>query len=310
MTNQEILNTINIICSGENVPAQMKKSLLESDIDLTPLLDTTIIAVENTLNGRRLSEHTGIDIAYEILIKEPNRKIILYSPVQIEFLLKKKPNLKIILGKPNVRLMESPFSPKNMVLVFETKNFEIDPLETKDALSEELRGHLSSIWHDLRKASDPLNPGTGWQADIVALGFQRAKEIFPMLIDKDNAFILNFLEEISSIREEVRKGESLSGIFCDIEGTLFSNGILNNAVLEFLNKNKKEGKEITLWSDGNLSELQSLLDMNKITYKLYAKRDFAGAIVEIAIDDMDEHSFSAMTKIYAKKFIRVQDILI
>ena len=51
-----------------------------------------------------------------------------------------------------------------------------------------------------------------------------------------------------------------------------------------------------------------LMQMGLLTYKLHAKRDYAGAIVETAIDDMDENSFTALTKIYAEKFIRVQDL--
>jgi hydroxymethylpyrimidine pyrophosphatase-like HAD family hydrolase len=104
------------------------------------------------------------------------------------------------------------------------------------------------------------------------------------------------------------KGQKLNGLFCDIEGTLFSNGVLNAHVLATIKQNEAEGKEITLWTDGNLTELQALLDANKITYPLRAKRDFAGAVVEMAIDDMDEHSFSALTKVYAERFIRAQDL--
>lgn len=308
ITEEEVLETITIICSSEDVVTEMKRSLAESGINITPLQDTTIIAVENTLNGALMQDFSGIDMAHNMLIDEPSKKIILYHVTPIAFLRQRKPRLDIILAKPNVRLLEMPFPVKTMVNAFELPNTEVDPQATKNALNEYIRGQLSGIWHDIKKASDPLNPAQGWQAEMVAKGIQTAKESFPMLADKDNAFIVKFLEEISTIREEVRKGEELSGVFCDIEGTLFTNGTLNSSLLNFLRKKESEGKEITLWTDGNLSELQSLLDVNNITYQLTAKRSFAGAIVEMAIDDMDEHSFTAITKIYAKKFTRVQDI--
>ena len=308
MIKEKILETITIICSSENVATETKKLLAESTIDITPLQNTTIIAVENTLNGARMQDFSGIDMAYKMLINEPSKKIILYHVTPVEFLRKRNQKLDIILAKPNIRLLEMPFPIEKMVNAFESKSIEIDSEATKNALNEHIRGQLSGIWHDIKKAPDPLNPGQGWQAEMVAKGIQKAKELFSMLANKDNAFILKFLEEISAIREEVRKGENLTGIFCDMEGTLFTNGALNKTLLNFLHKQENDGKEIILWTDGNLSELQSLLDANNITYQFQAKRSFAGAIVEMAIDDMDEHSFTAITKIYAKKFTRVQDI--
>jgi hypothetical protein len=305
---EKIIETVAIICSSENVVTEIKKSLLESGIDIMPLQNTTIIAVENTLNGARMQDFSGIDIAHKMLINEPSKKIILYHVTPIEFLRKRNQKLDIILAKPNIRLLEMPFPIETMINAFELKSIEIDSEDTKNALNEHIRGQISGIWHDIKKAPNPLNPEQGWQAEMVAKGIQKAKELFPMLDDKDNAFILKFLEEISAIREEIRKGENLTGIFCDMEGTLFTNSTLNKTLLNFLHKQENDGKKIILWTDGNLSELQSLLDANNITYQLEAKRDFAGAIVEMAIDDMDEHSFTATTKIYAKKFTRAQDI--
>lgn len=309
MSKQEILDTITILCSSETVAVSMKQSLLESDIDIEPLGNTTIIAVENTIGGAKMQSCKGIDMAQNMLINDQNCKIILYHVLPVEYLRKNHQKLDIVLAKPNVRLLEMPFSLETLATAFQTKSINIDSSSTQDALNKHIAGELSSIWHDIKKAPDPLHPSDGWQKSCVVSGIAKAKEVFPMLADKDNAFILQFLEETSAKREEVRKGETFSGIFCDMEGTLFSNGTLNNAVLEFLRKHEAEGKEIRLWSDGNLPELQPLLDVNNITYQLNAKRDFAGAIVEMAIDDMDEHSFSAITKVFAKEFKQVGSIL-
>jgi hypothetical protein len=306
---KEILETITILCSGKNIPGEMKAHMYESVIDIESLRNVAIIAVENNLHGGRLQDFYGIDMAYDMLIKEPSKKIILYHVTPVEFLRKKKQKLDILLAKPNIRLLEMPFSIETIVSVFESKNIEIDSQNTKDALDEYIKRELSVIWHDIRKAPDPLNPEQGWQTDIVAKGIKIAKDLFPMLTDKDNSFVLKFLEETSAIREEVCKGKIFNGIFCDIEGTFFSNDILNSTLLEFLQKQEIKGQTITLWTDGDISKLQSLLNVRKITYPLRAKRDFAGAIVEMAIDDMDEHSFSVITKIYAKKFRQVQYIL-
>ncbi|MCE9585172.1 hypothetical protein K8Q94_00925 [Candidatus Nomurabacteria bacterium] len=306
MIKEKVLDSITILANGD-VPEVMKKSLAESQTDLTPLCDTTIIQAENISHGGYLQEHYGIDMALQILAKEPNRKIILYSPLTLENLRKRKEKLELILAKPNARFLEMPFSIKTLVSAFQAEVTEMDAEKTAIALTNHVKGALSGIFHNIRKAKNPLQPEGQWQTEIVAKGFATAKEIFPMLADKDNASILSFLEEISADREEIRKGEELTGIFCDMEGTLFANGILNNALLTFLHQQEIESKIITLWTDGNIAELQTMLDANGITWQLKAKRDFAGAIVEMAIDDMDENSFTGLTKIFAKRFRPIQE---
>lgn len=308
INKEEILKTITIICSHENVATAIKETLTKSEFNIEPLRNVTMVHVETGLNGANLQDCTGIDIAYKMLINEPTKKIILYHVIPLEFIRKKNQKLDIVLVKPNVRFLEIPFTAEALVNAFESKNVEIDSETTKNALNKHIQGQLSGIWHDIRKASDPLHPEEGWVTDMVAKGIETAKELFPMLIDKDNTFIITFLEEVSRMREEIRKGEDLEGTFCDMEGTLFSNDILNEGVLSFLRKDEREGKSITLWTDGNIPELQSLLNIHEIPYQLHPKRNFAGAVVETAIDDMDENSFTAVTKIYAKTFIRVQDI--
>lgn len=309
MDKQNILDTITILCSSESVAAQMKQSLLESEVNIELLSDTTIIAVENTIGGAKMQSCKGFDMAYNMLTKNSDCKIVLYHVLPIAYLRKEVKKFDLVLAKPNVRLLEMPFSIETLVSVFQSKGIELSSSSTQEALNNHIEGELGGIWHDICKAPDPLNPEKGWQEQMVASGIKRAKEIFLMLADKDNAYILQFLEETSADRTEVRKGQTLSGIFCDMEGTLFTNGQLNNRVLELLKSQEAEGKEVTLWTDGKLSELQPLLDAKSISYPLHAKRDYAGAIVEMAIDDMDEHSFSAITKIFAKEFKQVDKVL-
>ncbi len=306
MIKKPVLDSITVLANG-NVPEEIKKDLLNTLTDITPLKDTTIIQTENNSHGGHLQDHHGIDMALEILTKDPNRKIILYSPIQIDHLSKRKENFEIILAKPNVRFLEAPFSIETMVSAFQKEATEIDAAKAATTLAKHVKDAVFGIFHDIRKAKNPLQPEGEWQIKIVTQGFTKAKEIFPMLEDKDNAFILSFLEEISADREEVRKGEELDGIFCDMEGTLFTNGTLNDALLTFLHQQEVKSKTITLWTDGDIANLQTLLDTHGITWPLKAKRDFAGAIVEMAIDDMDENSFTGLTKIFAKRFTPAQD---
>ena len=101
------------------------------------------------------------------------------------------------------------------------------------------------------------------------------------------------------------KGQNIEGVFCDIEGTLFNGEELNQDTLNKLKEFESQGKNITLWTDGETTKLQELLNKNSITYPLKSKIDHAGASAEIVIDNDDENTFSAKTKIFAKKFIKV-----
>ena len=311
-TRQEIINSIVVVGKDDEYTDLIKEGLSKSRHDLEPLRNLTFVQIETTARGGHLQNCEGVDMAMEIITKDPNCRMLLYGILPLEYIRKKKQNIDILLAKPNVRFLRMPFHPDTIVEEFiaaaNSSKYEITADEVALATEKHIQNSLSSIWHDIKKAPDPLHPTDGWQKSCVVSGIAKAKEVFPMLADMDDAFILQFLEETSAKREEVRKGETFSGIFCDMEGTLFSNGTLNNAVLEFLRKYEVEGKEVRLWSDGNLSELQPLLDANNITYQLNAKRDFAGAIVEIAIDDMDEYSFSAITKVFAKEFKQVGSI--
>lgn len=305
---EDALASITIIASADSVSVSMKEELAKKPEALKALRGVTMIAVENTIDGAKMQSCTGVKIAHDIIKKEPNKRIILYSVTQLEYVRLKQKDIDILLAMPNVRHIEEPCSIEGMVALFEQTTNQATAEQAATAMAEHVRGQLSGIWHDTRKAKNPFAPQGDYEKQMVASGIARAKESFPMLATKDDESVLRFLEEVSGVREEVMKGNRLTGLFCDMEGTLFSNGVLNANVLATLNDNEAKGKEITLWTDGNLPELQALLDANSINYPLRAKRDFAGAIVEIAIDDMDEHSFSALTKVYAERFIRVDDL--
>jgi hypothetical protein len=97
----------------------------------------------------------------------------------------------------------------------------------------------------------------------------------------------------------------IPGVYCDIGGTLLQNGAVNQAVLKMLKDFEAEGKQIILWTNGNLDEIRAELNGHAIGYKLRSKNDFAGMTVEIAIDDMGEEAFSGATNIRAEKFIKI-----
>lgn len=104
------------------------------------------------------------------------------------------------------------------------------------------------------------------------------------------------------------KGGKIFGLFCDIQGTLLVENKINKKVLSVLKKYERDGKKITIWTDGNPITYEKILYSMGVMYPVKSKFDYSGGVVEIAIDDMDQYTFSAITKITAEYFIKVSDL--
>jgi hypothetical protein len=83
------------------------------------------------------------------------------------------------------------------------------------------------------------------------------------------------------------------------------NGELNNNVLNKLKEYEAQGKQITIWTDGDLEELTQKLRSLGVQYPIKSKFDFGGANAEIVIDNDDQNTFFAKTRIFPKEFIKV-----
>jgi hypothetical protein len=128
---------------------------------------------------------------------------------------------------------------------------------------------------------------------------------FPSLKESTNQEVIQFLFDQRENIPLVMEGQSIEGVYCDIEGTLFDNGVLKPETLDLLKKYESQGKQINLWTNGNVVELQQHLDREGINYPLNSKLDYAGASAEIVIDNDDENTFLTKTKITAKEFIHI-----
>ena len=181
-----------------------------------------------------------------------------------------------------------------------------DSIKNSVALSKkEVARCLGEIRHVIQWMEDPQNPKDDEERRRVALALSKAREYFPSLLSSDDKSVLEFIHTKEVDIPLVREGEELAGVFCDIDGTLLMNGKPNIEVLEMLKGYEAKGKAIMLWTLGNISETKATLSENGISYPLQNKLDFAGAVVEIAIDDEDRNSFFLKTRVHARQFIRV-----
>lgn len=263
-----------------------------------------IFSVENTADGHNYSDCYGVDMALNILRKDPSAKIVMYAFLGENAIRKMKPSLDIVLKHENVYLVGAPFTSETLQNVFQSKReYAVD----LGAVTKEVQHYIVEILHALNYVKDWEHPQPHEESSIER-GVKLAKKYFPDLSEKSNTEIFSFLRSVSTDREEVMKGKEVNGVFCDIEGTILIDGKPNAEVLTLLEKYNNEGKTITLWTDGNLEELSKSLKRVKVQYPLVSKLNYAGAVAEIVIDDMDEYSFTALTKITAKKFIRASDV--
>lgn len=268
--------------------------------------DAHIVVAENDLDGHFLQECYGVTIAMSILRSNPKAKVVLWGFLPLEFVRIRKPEVDLMLKYENAHFLRAPMLDEELRLVFQSKNKNI--LIGDYTVSQESQKYLSEIFHDLKYVKDWSNPAESERA-MFEKSLKKACDYFPTLNNMSTEEILSFLKSVSGSREEVMKGEKITGVYCDIEGTILVDGVLNQKVFNFLQACKQQGKQITIWTDGNVEELGEKLKNIGLLYPVKSKFDYAGAIAEIVIDDFDEYTFGAQTKISAEKFIKVSDLV-
>lgn len=118
----------------------------------------------------------------------------------------------------------------------------------------------------------------------------------------DDKEILERIMNFTHDRSEAKfAGKYFPGIFCDLEGTLLTGNEVNLQLLNELNE-LSANKPITLWTSGDLKEYQRKLIAKGIFWKLVSKKDFFGAEVEIAFDDLSYEKFQSEFGIKVRSF--------
>lgn len=260
------------------------------EFDLSGLENCAVIAIER--NDGTHSLEVGTDIALSLLNKDSMRPILLYGFHSIDGFKKVVPKSELLFAKENVRYLQLPYNAEDLVKALSKQSStEINTEKIQELQQAEVSKKVSQWLHIIDRFPEKV--------------MNEVKEFFPTLNDKTDKEIEDFLFKIRQNVPEVMKGQNIEGVYCDIEGTLFNGEELNQNTLNKLKELESQGKNITLWTDGDINQLQKLIEENGITYPLKSKIDHAGASAEIVIDNDDENTFSAKTKIFAKKFIKV-----
>jgi len=291
LKSQEILNTWKFFSGASIFMNSLKEDIVKSD--LSGLENSIIIDMNNFGENNGSSANTeSIELAENLYRKNNQNKILLISTFTLGWMQKNFPEIDLLLAKENIKFLRFPFGRGALVLKLrETKNEENTGVQLQELNDKKINEVATRLMHILDREPQKV--------------MSEAKEYFPALVGKSDKEIIDFLQNIRQNVPEVMKGQNIEGVFCDIEGTLFNGEELNNSTLEKLKELEAQGKTITLWTDGDIGSLQTLLDKEGIKYPLMSKIDHAGASAEIVLDNDDQNTFSAKTKIFAKKFIKI-----
>ncbi|MCX6751227.1 MAG: hypothetical protein NT161_00430 [Candidatus Nomurabacteria bacterium] len=301
--NLEILKSFSFYDDNQEFIDSFKKDLMS--IDLTGLNNSTFVNIEAKIANKQRQGFDNVDLVENLINQNNERKILLYGFSNLDAIRKIKPKIDLLLAKENVKFTRLPFATKDAINILNSgMNKYIVGDKLQEIQDKEISHEVSVLLHaisNVRSAEDISQADPSRLARTII----EAKEYFPALIDKTDKEIVEFLFAIRQNVPEVMKGKNIEGVYCDIEGTLFNGEELNTKTLDILKKFEAQGKNITLWTDGDITKLQILLDTAGIKYPLKNKIDHAGASAEIVLDNDDNNTFSAKTKIYAKKFIKI-----
>lgn len=306
--NLEILNSFTFYEDNQDFVESLKKGFLTLDLgglDNSVFIDLEAIA--NSYGQRLRSEYSNIDLVEKLTNQNNKSKILLYAFSDLDTIRKIKPKIDLLLAKENVKFTRLPFTAEDAISILNSgMNEEVTGEKLQDVQDKEISHKVGTLLHMIHISSpDEINNLKPEDIPYLPKMLMEAKLYFPTLEDKTPKEVVEFLFAIRQNVSEVMKGQNIEGVYCDIEGTLFNGEELNKKTLDILKGFEEQGKNITLWTDGDISKLQELLDRDGIKYPLKSKIDHAGVSAEIVIDNDDNNTFSAKTKIYAKKFIKV-----
>jgi len=245
--------------------------------------DAVVVFIERKKKLGFRQECHGFD---DVLAHAPSGVPVVMLGWQSPLAYADDPRWHAALGYPNVLFKKLP---DGLVEIIAGINEATKQERTPDPLAIALLGakvfaqEMSILNHDLWSAER--------SPEKMVLWLERARK---QLGNKTQ-------EECIAIVKQPRKEEDTPGQFAgqvfhdvcvDVEGTLFTEDcIFRPSVLAFAELFAMNGRPITIWTGGDLSNAKELLRKADIPYKLAAKQLFRGATVGIVIDDMPAEAF-------------------
>lgn len=314
--------------------------LIESlkKIDVSWLKDVVFVDLTARFNEQQyMQQMNGIEIVLDELQKDSEKKIIIFTPLKFDtlrILVKragKEDKFTLIQNSKNVRFFEYLDDPKNLEHIFDEdkSNQEWWDVGSETAFQKVLEEEISYFLHD-------AGHWTGDKPEISALPYEKKLEYFfsqpeeskseeriafenrmisllqfqhpdfKSLPKKNNLlWIIVAYKHIKS--ETLPEWTRFEWVFVDRDGTLYDNDThqFNQKVIDMVHEYEGQGKEIIIWTLGDVEIKQKILNDAGLPYKVKSKLAYKWAIVEIAIDNESAASLFANATVRAENYIKI-----
>lgn len=250
-------------------------------------------------HSKRRTAMEGLDVALTFV--GDGRPIIVYSIYRPEYhAFVEDARYHALKGYPHVEFLDIIGSLKRFV---EKVDHARERTRPSDLLAIALldlaqkKNMVSILQHDLNHAHTQGRM-TEWLDRARALGFFGS-----------DATVIEMAKAWKTHSACPFQGQFLSGIFCDVQGTLLNDrGELNTKLVAYL-RAESEKKPITLWTGGDVESARTTL-APLVPWKVTSKLFFGGATVEIAIDDAYPEALLRDYGFFTQSFIKApQDLL-
>ncbi len=271
---------------------------MEKDL-LTQALATLIMAEDAEIKFIDLCNFMDKDRINEAFDHDPNAPLIIVGLDDEQVLLQSEEGLKLrtILARPKTAYVKLPCD-------WEVIQKAIDGLKAVSSRASAALEAKAQIEETQKQVGYLKHLAAYRERDSAEIG-QKAREQYGW--EGSDEEIMARLDEFHPEREMAVQfsGETVPGVFCDVEGTLFDwNGNVRPEVVAMLEKYGDEGKAVALWSGGDPEELGQKLAANGMDrWPLLSKYDFHGCIVEVAIDDLPEEKLQEDYGIRAEVYV-------
>ena len=332
LNNNEVIESMQFTFDNwtETFISKLKKEI--SEVEHSKLKNSRIILCEikPTLHDQR-SDFKGIALAYEEYLKNSHDPIILTSFCSIEQLTKhasEEAKLTFLLSKPNVRFIRLPFYGYDLPKLFTDIDNE-NEISTETAFQKILENEINHFLHDAKYRVETDGSKSIEYDDRLAYFFNQPEDIkSEKRIAFENKLIWLLQLQHPSFKTFPRKNNlqwivdtykyarmqmlpewtKFEGVFVDRDGCIYSNTnkAFNQDVIDLVKKYEQEGKQIRLWTQGNIELKQKLLDEAGLPYIVESKTDYKGWTVEISIDNDSQETLYGKAKIKSNHHIQVK----
>lgn len=311
---QELQDSLNFEFVNHKYAETLRKTIVNPALHWTYFIDESY-----RWWTHYLQEMHWVEVAYNVLQKNPEAKVLFFSWLWQQMLEKhlsqrwdKHAIFQRLIAHKNFRFIENPCSPEQLNLSFEMQ-WENNVQQQFAAEKIITMQYIGIIKHSLEpyKVKDAYNTKDSREQSYVQHAFELTQKYFPGLdtVEKMLDFVLNVKVDIP----EVMTGQRIEGVYCDVDGTLIDyvpiwsplewTQQLRPQVVELLKQYEAAGKKIIIRTWGDVAMKETYLRTLGITRPVVSKYDYAGATAEIVVDDTDRWAFVLQSKICAETYI-------